>query len=236
MISKKDLKKLQKLLEETDYGDNTIYIILKGKIPKKMIEEHRKKLDNIKKHTETITLKERVKADQAMAIMPSAVTYKSIKEWILSGLNIDDICAGLNEEAQKKALKMLKEMQIVAAHSKKDADGKLVPDEEMVDLLNLVQRDPITTIEKIKAELEVGGICSKGKIDNIINSVFDGNRYTSCYIFTRMGDSIQFEEGYDKDIYHKIKQETARKLDKIILPLERLEVSKKVNSIKDPHK
>lgn len=168
MISKKDLKKLQELLEETDYGVNTIYLILKGKIPKKMIEAHKNEFDKIKNHTLQVgshatTLQERVNVDQAMVITPSAVTYESIKEWILSGLNINDICAGANEEAKKKTIKMFKEMQIVAEHSKRDFNGNIQPDEELVELLKLVQRDPKSIVKRVKDEIPYSRNMFSGK-------------------------------------------------------------------------
>lgn len=81
------------------------------------------------------------------------------------------------------------------------------------------------------------GICSQGKIDNIINNIFNGNIYTSYYIFKRLGDNIEFDGEYDKKIYDRVAQRTSNALNRIILPLQKLEISKKVEpTTKDIHK
>lgn len=153
------------------------------------------------------------------------INYDSVKLMILKGLNINEMCDPENVSEKKKLLKIMRELEIVANNSKRAADGSVIPDEELVQLLKLVQRDPSLTITKVMGSLDRSK-CLNGKINNIINNVFNGNRYTAYYVLRRMKSDITLDKNYDKKIYDSMREETSSVLEKIVLPLKKIEVLK----------
>ncbi len=174
------------------------------------------------KKTSNMSLKERIayKVDTSKVLNKKSATIESVKSMILSGRNIDEIF-GENEEEKEKALKIMQKFQIVATHIRKNKSGNWVSDEKLVELLKLAQRNPITTISRVKGELTKGK-CTNGKIDNIINGIFNGNECTAYYIFKRMENVISFDENYDVKVYEKTKKLTEKKLNNIVATLAKI--------------
>lgn len=154
-----------------------------------------------------------------------------LKELLMSGKTVSEYC----KEDPRKAENVRKDvsrLRVIVENAKREGK-ELVPDEEFLKIINILQNAEIKSASNIYMTPLSGyinkGICEKGNIDLIRYRMFDNNQDLMTYVLS--GIDIIYRD-YDKKVYDKMRKNYEEKVEKYLARLHKLELNEFINESK----
>ena len=128
---------------------------------------------------------------------------------ILAGKPLTNMYNRYGDEQKKRVNTIIEFIESVAVKTKKDFDGKSIPNEKFDGLMEILKSEDFPEIKDIvKDEIGELGICSDGIIDVINSQIFKGNDFQTYFVLTNLlrSGNGSIKLGNDRFIYKQMRE------------------------------
>ena len=155
---------------------------------------------------------------------PELTDCTVLKEILMKGKTIAEYCSDDTIKAEK-IKKYISRLRVIVENAKREG-RKLIPDEEFLKIINILQNTEIKSASNIYMAQLSGyinkGICEKGNIDLIRYRMFDNNQDLMVYVLS--GIDVIYKD-YDKKVYDKIRKNYEEKVELYLGRLHKVELN-----------